>query len=609
MKRVKFLVLLYVLVLPVDLSAQDISNFTQFFINPFTFNASYAGIEGRSSFFLAYRKQWATIEGAPSIGNLSYHTPLSGGLNFGLNVTNDTRGILNTSALAFTLGYTVRLDQQKYIRFGISAGGAWNGVDLEEFTDLNDPVLTGLMDKNFSLIGNAGLSVHLKSFHIGAALPNIFSSSFISNESFNLTEVKPFQSIIAHASNRFYFGGNKHVFEPYVIYRMNYGPREEETLPSQLEVAGVVHLNHAVWLGGSYKQDFGISALGGIKNEFFLVGVSYSIANSGVNELNSPTYEIQLSYLFGSKKKDKQVYSFVNSEKEIIKKPPVKTPAQIAAEKKKEEELAKQKAEQERLAQEEKLKAEQEAKARAEEEARIAEAALLAQQIKEEPVQPKPEPVQAQPEPIQPKPEPVQPKPEPVQPKPEPQVQPKTQTPVPTQPVTQQPVVTSQPRSTEVPKPLVLPYIENKFGVHDGGPRFMNRSLLPVLLDEEGELARINAFEKQLANPLEQHNVNPNYNPNASRHEVYKRGDHPKELPSNIYIINGVFSTPDNANRFARRLNTLGFSAGYGHLTAKRLWYVYIDQSNDINYIKKELERYRNFQLFKDAWILTIENQ
>jgi type IX secretion system PorP/SprF family membrane protein len=550
MTRVKVLICLYVLFFPVCITAQDITNFTQFFINPYTFNPSYAGIEGRSALFIAYRKQWATIDGGPTVANLSYHTPVVGGLNFGLNISNDTRGIVNTSGMLLSFGYTVTIDHEKFIRFGLSAGAAWNGINVDELPDGNDPVLNNLLDKNFSLQGNAGLSFHLKSFHFGASLPNIFSPALASPDAFTITEVKPFQSIIAHMSNRFYFAGDKHIFEPYILYRVHIGPREDEALPSQFEVAGVLHLNHIVWVGGSYKQDFGISALAGIKNKFFLIGGSYSLKNSGVNELNSPTYEIQLSYLVGSKKKDKPVYSFVNSEKEKIRKPPVKTPAQLAAEKRKqEEELAKKKAEEEKAALEAQLVAEQQAQQKAEQERLEREAQQQAQQVR---------------------------------------------TPVETE--------------RGVSPYINIPYVKSAFGVHDGGPRFTNRTLLPVMEDGQSEVVQISQVEAQAGNPTEVHGTDPNTNPNAQRHEIVQRGAHPQELEVGHYVINGVFSTAANADRFVKALAKLGFNANYGHLSKKDLWYVYVTQTSDINQAKLDREKYRNLRVFKDAWLLTVEN-
>src|SRR5688572_22307270 len=104
--------------------AQDITNFTQFFINPYSINPSYAGIEARPALSLAYRRQWSGIEGGPSIANFSIHAPSALGINYGLNITNDSKGILKTSAASITAGYTLTIDKHKFIRFGLSGGAA-----------------------------------------------------------------------------------------------------------------------------------------------------------------------------------------------------------------------------------------------------------------------------------------------------------------------------------------------------------------------------------------------------------------------------------------------------------------------------------------------------
>ncbi|MBI1768430.1 MAG: PorP/SprF family type IX secretion system membrane protein [Bacteroidetes bacterium] len=312
---------------------QDISNFTQFFINPYTLNPSYAGIEGRTALFAGYRKQWTSIEGAPVIANFSLHTPLSSKLNFGFSATSDKRGIAQVSAAMLTVGYTAVIDNTTSIRFGISAGYGSNSVDLSSAssTVTSDPALKTLLSNNSFLIGNAGISFHKSTFHGGVTMPNIFQPVYLSKDAFNVTALKPFQSIVVHASNRFYSNKDQTVFEPYLIYRLNNG------LPSQFELAAVVHLQHVMWVGASYKQQFGISGLLGFKiQNQFAVGFSYSLKNGGTNQIPAPSYEIQLGYLVGNKKKNANAYSFVDTHKEKVKK---KTAAEILAEKKKQQQI------------------------------------------------------------------------------------------------------------------------------------------------------------------------------------------------------------------------------------------------------------------------------
>ena len=101
MQKAKYLILFF-LTLSYNLTyAQDTGNFTQFFFNPYSFNPSFAGIDGRGALFLAYRKQWSGIEGGPTVANFSFHGPLKSGLSMGVNAANDKRGILSNSFISY----------------------------------------------------------------------------------------------------------------------------------------------------------------------------------------------------------------------------------------------------------------------------------------------------------------------------------------------------------------------------------------------------------------------------------------------------------------------------------------------------------------------------
>lgn len=582
-----------------EVFSQDAANFTQFFINPYSFNPSYAGSDGRAALFVAYRKQWANIQGGPTIANLSLHGQTTkSGLSFGLNVINDTRGVLNTSGLSLGLGYAASLSDQATLRFGLSVGGAWNMVKLEEIEDVSDPALAELLDQNAFLLGSAGISLHAKSFHLGVSLPSIFAPAYVSVDPFSFKEVKPFQSIIVNASNRFYFGNDKHIFEPYVLYRIN------ADLPSQFEVAGVVHLNHVLWLGGSYKQDFGISALGGVKiNHTILIGGSYSLKNSGINELNSPSYEVQMSYLLGQRKRNVPHYSFVDAEK--VKPKKRKSASELIAERRKQQE-EEQKKRQEELAKkqrEEQLAKEKEAKEReaqlraareAEQKQKEAEA-LAAKQAEEKQKEAQAQAARQQ--------QTQQVEPQQTQPQP---VQQPTQQPVQTQQQPAQPQVTPPVTNPEqTPQTQNVPPVEDHS--HDGGARFRNQLYVPVYIsDEENE--RTLRLEQHAGDPDEHHGEDPDLHPNAERHEFVKRGGHQDELDTGDFVVVGTFRSVENAKHFSEGLVKLGFSADYGHLTEKDMWYVYIVRTTDINRARAERDKYRKMKIFRDAWLLTVHH-
>jgi type IX secretion system PorP/SprF family membrane protein len=549
MKHIFWLCCLLCLSSVSSLRAQDQANFTQFYLNPYLINPSYAGIDGQSALSIIYRRQWMNIDGGPAIANFSLQAPLSVKAGFGLSVTNDKKGVLTNSALRVSFAYNAILGDHSSVRFGLSAGGSWNSLDMEAI-NTNDPAFANVLDNNAALTGNAGISFHMKTLHLGVSMPTIFSPSYVSTDAFSITEVKPFQSIIVNASNRFYFNDNKNVFEPYAIYRIN------TDLPAQFEVAGVVHLNHTIWAGASYKQDFGISALGGIKlKNLFAIGASYSLANSGINELNSPTFEVSLTLLMGAHKKGTHAYSFVNTVKEKEKKPKGKSASEAIAEKRKQEEaerkkqadaLAKAREEEAKKKQAEQAKIAAENKAKADAKAE-ADRKALAEANKKPPVV-----------------------------------------------VAQKPPV----RNDSVPR--------------QHNPRLRQDMVETVIIPDEelphDETETLKRLEVHAENPTEHHEEPPAAHPNAERHEFVKRGNHKEELDVADYVIGGVFKADANAKHFADGLKKLGFKADYGHLTEKNLWYVYLYQTTDINQAKAERDRVRKMKLLRDAWLLTVQH-
>ena len=670
--------------------AQNTGNFTQFFFNPYSLNPSFAGIDGHSVLSVAYRKQWSGIEGGPEIYNFSFHTPLKAGLNLGMNAANDKRGILSNTGMLVTLGYSVPLGEGKYLRFGLSGGGSWNTIDLTKVnpaTIASDPALINLLNQNASIIGNAGASLHLKSFHAGFTIPNLFAPSYVSEDAFTITEVKPLQAFVVHASNRFYFADNKHVFEPYVVYRHN------ENLPDQLEAAAVVHLNHIIWVGGSWKQEFGISALGGIKlNNKFAIGGSYTLKNTGVNELSFPTYEIHLSLLGGpSKSNDKSnakhtapFYSFVHTEL------PKKTRAEVihdnyaAAITKADKSFAGKNYEEARIeyfeAQKYKptehypktkideigkiiayetdiKKADKELASKTYEQAladyeaasnlnpnekypkekieeikalraKNSEASDLDRRYKEEIA------------------------------KADKELASKTYE----QALADYEAASNLNPNEKYPKEKIeeikaLRVKNNEASDLDRRYKeeiakadaalkakdyatakkyYLNaEALKPKELypfDEVKEIDRLMAMqvvtkpevkptqepEKEnlpvkeivkepvkevVKEPLKELPVEA-----VDRHETFKRERHVQELESGNYVIVGVFGSGANAKNMAKKLVYTGFNANYGFGTEKSLWYVHIFNGDDINSARKERDKYRKHPLFKDAWLLTIQN-
>lgn len=290
--------------------SQNIPIYTQYIVNPYIYNPAYAGLEGKSTVGLTYRKQWYGINNAPTTTNFVFHTPLFLGLNMGLNVTQDNYGIFKTSSALLSVGYTIGLGWNHYLSVGISGGAGFNNID---FTNVNpnDPAFGNIIEQNTYLDGNAGVAYHIGNFNVGVSLPRMFQTETFPTQTFDAGTLGLIKNYIITADYMLYFADDNFAFQPYALYRSYDG------YTPQVEGGGIFHIKNLLWVGGAYRQDFGIAGMAGVKVKgSFSFGYSYEIPAVKATNINKTSHEILLTVSFGKKnKRSKKHATFLASKK------------------------------------------------------------------------------------------------------------------------------------------------------------------------------------------------------------------------------------------------------------------------------------------------------
>ena len=274
--------------------------YSQFFQNPYVYNPAYAGQNGRSVAFITYRKQWIGIEGAPETSTLSFHTPAKRNIALGGMVYYDKRSLLKSTSVAVSFTYKAFLGENQFMSFGLSGGLSMNNIQLDNINDpsiLSDPALFDLVDNNLSPNASFGFRYHLKGFDIGFSLPSLFKRDVVGIEQLATVELDPLKNYTILASRKFTLGNGSLALEPHLLYRVT------ETLPDQWEALAILHLKDLIWVGGSYRQEYGATALMGINiTDKFSVGYAYEFANTLVDGVPDGTHEVQLKINLGKSK-------------------------------------------------------------------------------------------------------------------------------------------------------------------------------------------------------------------------------------------------------------------------------------------------------------------
>lgn len=289
-----------------SLIAQDQIVYSQFFTNPYLINSAYVGSTGFSTFSGSFRQQWIGIDGAPTRGYVSFHTPLDNNLSIGGLAYNDSDGFINSSGAKVSAGYLMQLDRKQFLRFGFSVGGGYSSYDVEVG---NDPTLATLSNSSF-LLADLGISYYYNNWNIGLSIPNLVGRELVSNESFSPIQFAPYENLTLNANYRHFINRDLSI-EPHIIYRFSY-----VNMP-QYEIATIVHIGHVVWAGVNYRQQAGAAALLGFKiKEEWAIGFAYEYGSTELDGFSSGSIEVSLGYNMGKKKKNqKQALSFINNFK------------------------------------------------------------------------------------------------------------------------------------------------------------------------------------------------------------------------------------------------------------------------------------------------------
>lgn len=275
--------------------SQEAPIHNQYFMNPYVYNPAFVGHDGYSVVYLSHRRQWMGIEGAPVSSNISFHTQLSKSIAVGANVYTEKKGLLTNSSAELTIGYRIKLGEDHFVQFGLGGGLINNRLDL-------DGSYTGTLpfeptDNAMNPSARFGLKYQIKNFNIGVALPSLLPNDLILTNSEYEEEANPMDQYAAMLSYKFNISEGNFAFEPHLLYRSLGNDF------TQIEATGIFHIKEMVWIGASYRMDYGLNGLAGVKiKDFLTFGYAYEMAANQVAGYTAGSHEIQLSIKLGEKK-------------------------------------------------------------------------------------------------------------------------------------------------------------------------------------------------------------------------------------------------------------------------------------------------------------------
>lgn len=294
MKFIILFVLLLIVGLTPQLSAQQEAMFTQYMFNGLAINPAYAGSHESLSATLLFRDQWTGLPGAPSTQTFSVHSPIRNAkIALGLQVIHDKIAIFNQYGVNGSYAYRMFTDKGT-LSFGLQFGFTSYNADLSALgpQDPTDPVFQGDVNKVMPSFG-AGIYYYTDRFYLGLSAPQLVTNS--------LTE--DIVEIDGDArQDRHYFLTAGHMFElsHNVKLKPNILIKAVEGAPIQMDLNANVLFSDVLWLGVSWRSLSDFDALIELQlTDQLLLGYSYDFASTtDLSRVNSGSHELMLNYRF-----------------------------------------------------------------------------------------------------------------------------------------------------------------------------------------------------------------------------------------------------------------------------------------------------------------------
>ncbi|MEO8774148.1 MAG: type IX secretion system membrane protein PorP/SprF [Gelidibacter sp.] len=278
--------------------AQQDSQYTQYMYNTHSVNPAYAGSRGSLSIMGLYRNQWVGLDGAPKTLNFSAHSPIGiKGVGLGLGFTSDKLGPSAESTITADFSYTITLENELKLAFGLKGGVSIWDLDPNKLT-IHNPNDYNLSQENTSspVIG-AGLYLYTPTWYVGFSSPNVLETQYYDEVQISTASEKTHIYFIGG----YVFTVNSNLkLKPAILAKAVVGA------PLALDFSANALLHEKVTFGLAYRLNAAVSALAGFQiSDQMMIGYSYDYDTTPIGNYNSGSHEIFLRFELGTRLKAK----------------------------------------------------------------------------------------------------------------------------------------------------------------------------------------------------------------------------------------------------------------------------------------------------------------
>jgi type IX secretion system PorP/SprF family membrane protein len=296
--KYKILLVLFLVLETIACLAQQDPQYTNYMFNPLSVNSAYARSRGHLSVTALHRSQWVGVDGAPQTQSLSIESPIGKNLGLGVSLVNDRLGPAKEIYIDANFSYTIRLNNESKLSFGMKAGGRLLNVDLfDGFQNQSD--IASINNKFLPTVG-AGIYWRNEKTYFGLSVPNFLTNKYFNRDDFSTNNYK----VSAERLHYYLIAGKVFDISSSVKFKPAFLGKFVAGAPAIVDLSANFMLYDSVRLGVAYRWDDSFSGLIGMQiSPRLLLGYAYDLTTTRLGDFNSGTHEIMLRYELITKEK------------------------------------------------------------------------------------------------------------------------------------------------------------------------------------------------------------------------------------------------------------------------------------------------------------------
>jgi type IX secretion system PorP/SprF family membrane protein len=300
--------------------AQQVPMYSQYIMNGFLINPSFAGRDGYTTVNLTVREQWVGMAGAPSTYAASFQTrilknsfiskstavrkkivkPTKGGkVGLGGYIFNDNNGIMHRTGISLDYAYHIPMGRTGGIPNDLSFGLAMTAYQFAVNTtgailsSQDDPLLNSYDRSVFIPDFSFGASFTTTKYYVGFAMSNLLRGSLLIADTSSTKRNE--------LGNYFLTGGIKFPLTPdWILEPSTLIKASDMLLKSiQMDLTARVYYKEDYWVGLSWRTNDAIIALMGLKYDRFYFAYAFDFTLTDIRKQSYGTHELSLAVKFG----------------------------------------------------------------------------------------------------------------------------------------------------------------------------------------------------------------------------------------------------------------------------------------------------------------------